>query len=124
MSSRYNALATFFRAPGNVYQVFTLVDCVAAGNNWLWDKAIEHGAHTVTVQVDENAGRIPMHAPHTNERPLTNVLLRLGNRGEVSEFYRALAARQRACIPLFASRLWAAVNLSWTVCRGRSASCH
>jgi hypothetical protein len=72
MSSRYNALATFFRAPGNVYQVFTLVDCVAAGNNWLWDKAIEHGAHTVTVQVDENAGRIPMHAPHTNERPLTN----------------------------------------------------
>lgn len=70
-ASRYNPLATLLRAPGKVLELFRLADCVVAGNDWLRDEAARHGAHAVTVEVAEDTGRIAMHAPHTNARPVT-----------------------------------------------------
>jgi glycosyltransferase involved in cell wall biosynthesis len=69
--SRYNPLATVLRSAGKTFTLFGLVDCVVAGNNWLRDRAREHGACAVTLDVAEDTQRIRMHAPHTNERPVT-----------------------------------------------------
>jgi glycosyltransferase involved in cell wall biosynthesis len=69
--SRYNPLATLLRAPGKVLELFRLADCVVAGNDWLRDEAARHGARAVTVEVAEDTGRIAMHAPHDNARPVT-----------------------------------------------------
>lgn len=55
--SRYNPLASLFRAPGKVRDLFQLVDLVIAGNNWLRDQAIAHGATAVTLEVAEDASR-------------------------------------------------------------------
>jgi len=71
-SSRYNPLATLFRAPGKVVEVSRIVDCVVAGNDWLRDEALAHGARrAVTLEVAEDTDRIPMHAPHDNREPVT-----------------------------------------------------
>ena len=70
-ASRYNPLATFLRSPQKTLELFSLVDCVVAGNDWLRDAAVAHGGHGVTVEVAEDTARIPMHAPHTNDRPVT-----------------------------------------------------
>jgi len=69
--SRYNPIATFLRSPQKILDLFGLVDCVVAGNDWLRDRAAEHGAHAVTVEVAEDTTRIGMHVPHTNNRPVT-----------------------------------------------------
>jgi glycosyltransferase involved in cell wall biosynthesis len=70
--SRYNPIATLFRSSRKTLDLFRLVDCVVAGNDWLRDSAAEYGAaHAVTVEVAEDTDRIPMHAPHTNDRPVT-----------------------------------------------------
>jgi glycosyltransferase involved in cell wall biosynthesis len=70
-ASRYSPFATALRRPDKTVDLFSLVDRVVAGNDWLRDVAGEHGGHAVTVEVAEDTTRIPMHAPHTNERPVT-----------------------------------------------------
>lgn len=70
--SRYNRLATALRSGDKTRALFRLVDCVVAGNNWLRDAAAVAGAQrAVTLEVAEDTRRIPMHAPHTNEKPVT-----------------------------------------------------
>lgn len=69
--SRYNPLATLFRSPDKTLKIFDLVDCVVAGNDWLRDKALDHGVEAVTVEVAEDTQRIQMHEPHRNDSPIT-----------------------------------------------------
>jgi len=70
--SRYNRIATALRSGDKTRALFRLVDCVVAGNSWLRDAATAAGAQrAVTLEVAEDTGRIPMHAPHTNERAVT-----------------------------------------------------
>lgn len=69
--SRYNPLATWLRSPNKLLEVFRIADRVVAGNDWLRDRAAEHGARAVTVEVAEDTDRIPMRPPHANDRPVT-----------------------------------------------------
>ena len=70
--SRYNWIATALRSSDKTLALFRLVDCVVAGNSWLRDAATAAGAaRAVTLEVAEDTGRIPMHAPHSNHRPIT-----------------------------------------------------
>jgi glycosyltransferase involved in cell wall biosynthesis len=70
-SSRYTPLASLIRSPDKVRQLFTIVDCTVAGNNWLRDAARDAGGVAETLEVAEDTARIPMHAPHTNDQPVT-----------------------------------------------------
>ena len=71
-ASRYNRIATALRSADKTQELFRLVNCVVAGNNWLRDSAAEAGAsRAVTLEVAEDTTRIPMHAPHTNTSPVT-----------------------------------------------------
>ena len=71
-ASRYNRIATALRSGDKTRDLFRLVDCVVAGNNWLRDAAIADGARrAVTLEVAEDTARIPMHAAHSNEAPVT-----------------------------------------------------
>lgn len=71
-ASRYNGIATALRSADKTRDLFRLVHCVVAGNNWLRDAALEAGAEqAVTLEVAEDTARIPMHAPHGNDRPVT-----------------------------------------------------
>jgi hypothetical protein len=58
--SRYSRIATFLRSSDKVIDLFRLCDRVVAGNDWLRDKANEHGGHAVTVEVAEDTDRIQM----------------------------------------------------------------
>jgi glycosyltransferase involved in cell wall biosynthesis len=69
--SRFTPVATYLRSPDKTLELFGLVDCVVAGNDWLRDKALSHGAHAVTLEVAEDTDRIAMHARHTNDKPVT-----------------------------------------------------
>lgn len=69
--SRYNPIATLLRSPSKTLDIFRLVDCVVAGNDWLRDRAIAEGGQAVTLEVAEDTQRIAMHAPHSNQRPVT-----------------------------------------------------
>lgn len=70
--SRYNRIATALRSSDKTRDLFRLVDCVVAGNNWLRDAARDAGAaRAVTLEVAEDTTRIPMHAPHSNDAPVT-----------------------------------------------------
>lgn len=69
--SRYNPLATLFRSPSKTLEIFRLVDCVVAGNDWLRDKARAEGAYAETVEVAEDTQRILMHPGHSNDRQVT-----------------------------------------------------
>lgn len=69
--SRYNPLASVFRSASKTFDIFRLVDGVIAGNDWLRDTALSHGAKAVTLTVAEDTDRIKMHAPHTNNGPVT-----------------------------------------------------
>ena len=70
--SRYNGIATALRSGDKTRALFRLVDCVVAGNGWLRDAATAAGAvRAVTLEVAEDTRRIPMHAPHTNDSPVT-----------------------------------------------------
>jgi glycosyltransferase involved in cell wall biosynthesis len=71
-ASRYNRLATALRSADKTRDLFRLVHCVVSGNNWLRDAAIDAGAErAVTLEVAEDTTRIPMHAPHSNDAPVT-----------------------------------------------------
>lgn len=69
--SRYNPIATLLRSPSKTLDIFRLVDCVVAGNDWLRDRAIAEGGRAVTLEVAEDTQRICMHAPHSNEHQVT-----------------------------------------------------
>lgn len=71
-ASRYNKVATALRSGDKTRNLLRLVHCVVAGNNWLRDTALEAGAAcAVTLEVAEDTKRIPMHALHTNNKPIT-----------------------------------------------------
>lgn len=71
-ASRYNKIATALRSADKTSDLFRLVHCVVAGNDWLRDAATEAGAaQAVTLEVAEDTGRIPMHAEHSNDNPVT-----------------------------------------------------
>jgi len=71
-ASRYNRIATFFRSSKKIIDLFRIVDCVVAGNEWLAIEAKDAGAlRTTCLEVAEDTGRIPMHTPHTNSSPVT-----------------------------------------------------
>jgi glycosyltransferase involved in cell wall biosynthesis len=71
-ASRYNRIATALRSGNKTRDLFRLVHCVIAGNNWLRDAAIAAGAKkAVTLEVAEDTARIPMHAAHSNDTPVT-----------------------------------------------------
>lgn len=71
-ASRYNIAATMLRSADKTFELFRIVDCVVAGNDWLRDTAIKSGAaRAVTIEVAEDINRIGMHSPHTNNAPLT-----------------------------------------------------
>ncbi|MFY2763021.1 glycosyltransferase family 4 protein [Arenimonas sp. MALMAid1274] len=69
--SRYNPLASLLRSPDKVRQLFGIVHCVIAGNDWLRDEARKSGAQAETVEVAEDTVRIQPHGPHTNDVPVT-----------------------------------------------------
>lgn len=69
--SRYSPLAGAVRSSRKVVDLFRMVSCVVAGNDWLRDRARAEGARAVTLEVAEDTQRIPMHAPHSNARPVT-----------------------------------------------------
>ena len=71
-ASRYNPIATLFRSPEKTLEMFRLVDCVVAGNDWLKDAAINAGGRAVTFEVAEDTKRFP---PRTTERsePVTTI---------------------------------------------------
>ena len=69
--SRYNPLASLFRSSDKVRQLFGIVHCVIAGNDWLRDEAAKSGVRAVTVEVAEDTVRIQPHAPHNNDQPVT-----------------------------------------------------
>jgi glycosyltransferase involved in cell wall biosynthesis len=62
--SRYSRVATLLRSSDKIIELFRLSDRVVAGNDWLRDKAIEHGGHAVTVEVAEDTNRIKMRPRH------------------------------------------------------------
>jgi len=67
--SRFNPIATWLRAPGKTLEVFALSDCVMAGNSYLRDVAVEHGAKRAEVfEVAEDTDRIRMR-PAQVDRP-------------------------------------------------------
>ncbi len=71
-ASRYNKIATALRSGDKTREIFKLVSCVVAGNNWLRQAAVDAGAaKAVTLEVAEDTARIPMHRGHTNEEPVT-----------------------------------------------------
>lgn len=69
--SRYNKIASFFRSSDKIRDLFKVVDVVVAGNDWLRDEARKSGVEAITLEVAEDTDRIRMHAPHTNEKPVT-----------------------------------------------------
>lgn len=70
-ASRFNPLATLLRSAGKTLEIFRLVDCTVAGNDWLRDAALAEGGTAVTIEVAEDTARIAMHAAHTNDRLVT-----------------------------------------------------
>lgn len=69
--SQYNPLASLLRSSDKVRQLFGIVHCVVAGNDWLRDEAKKSGTRAETVEVAEDTVRIQPHSPHTNDRPVT-----------------------------------------------------
>ncbi len=64
--SRYSWIATLLRSSDKVFDLFRLSKRVVAGNDWLRDKAIEHGGNAVTVEVAEDTDRIKMRTRHSD----------------------------------------------------------
>ena len=56
--SRYNPIATLLRSSSKTLDIFRLVDCVVAGNDWLRDRAIAEGGQR------SHAGSRRRHAAH------------------------------------------------------------
>lgn len=70
-ASRYNPIATFFRSPGKTLEVFRIVDCTVAGNDWLRDAARAEGGRAETIEVAEDTSRVPVPASSDATRPVT-----------------------------------------------------
>ena len=71
-ASHFNPVATFLRSPGKVRQLFRLVDCTVAGNDWLRDAAREEGGSAITLEVAEDTSRyIGPQEKFGQDRPLT-----------------------------------------------------
>ena len=60
--SRFNKLATWLRRPDKYYDIFSSVDCVLAGNQWLADVASKYCKNSIAFHVAEDTERIPMRA--------------------------------------------------------------
>lgn len=70
-ASRYNPLATLLRSADKTRELFRLVDCTVAGNDWLRDAARSEGGQAETVEVAEDTTRIPLRGNRAPDRPTT-----------------------------------------------------
>lgn len=68
--SRYNPLSTLLRSSEKTFEVFKLCDCVVAGNDWLRDMAAQYCKRAVTVEVAEDADRVPTRSRYDNSAGL------------------------------------------------------
>lgn len=66
--SKQNPLASKMRRPDKTQQIFSLVDAVAAGNQYLADCAKPYCDNAVCVEVAEDTRRIPLRDFTTNDR--------------------------------------------------------
>jgi glycosyltransferase involved in cell wall biosynthesis len=66
--SKHNPLASRMRRPEKVPQIFSLVDAVAAGNQYLADCASLYCDNAVCVEVAEDTRRIPLRDFAANDR--------------------------------------------------------
>ncbi len=69
--STHNSFVDTFKSGARTQQIFGLVDCVLAGNDWLRDRAIEHGGAARTFHVAEDLDRYARRAPHRNGATVT-----------------------------------------------------
>ena len=66
--SKYNKIANFLKAPEKFYEIFSLVDCVLAGNDWLREAASKYCTDARTFEVAEDTDRIAARPPYTNSQ--------------------------------------------------------
>lgn len=70
--STHNAFVDSFKDGGRVREIFGLVDCVLAGNDWLRDRAVKAGAAAArTLHVAEDLTRYVRRPPHRDGPVLT-----------------------------------------------------
>lgn len=70
--STHNAFVDTFKNGDRVREIFGLVDCVLAGNDWLRDRAVEAGAAAArTLHVAEDLTRYVQRPPHRDGPVLT-----------------------------------------------------
>lgn len=58
--SKYNQLASTLRRPEKTIEIFSLVDAVSAGNQYLADAAKPYCKHSYCIEVAEDTDRIPL----------------------------------------------------------------
>ena len=70
--STHNTFVDSFKNGGRVREIFRLVDCVLAGNDWLRDRAVDAGAATArTLHVAEDLSRYTRRPAHREGPALT-----------------------------------------------------
>jgi glycosyltransferase involved in cell wall biosynthesis len=70
-ASTHNSFVDRFKSGARTEEVFGLVDCVLAGNDWLRERAAAHGAAARTLHVAEDLQRCMRRPPHRNAETLT-----------------------------------------------------
>jgi glycosyltransferase involved in cell wall biosynthesis len=70
-SSPFNRLASILRSPNKTFKIFSLVDCVLAGNDYLRDVARRYADDARTFHVAEDTKRISLRPPHRNGQRVT-----------------------------------------------------
>lgn len=68
--SRHNPISTLLRSSEKVWKIFAISDCVVAGNDWLRDMAAQKCARAVTIDVAEDAKRIPEKRLRDSDDPV------------------------------------------------------
>lgn len=65
--SRYNPLSTLLRSSEKTLDIFRICDCVVAGNDWLRDMAAQYCKRAVTIDVAEDAHRVPVRSRYDDD---------------------------------------------------------
>ena len=69
--STHNKLADRFKRPEKYLEIFKLVDCVLAGNDWLRDQAGQYCRDARTFEVAENLERYTQRSPQVDTGAVT-----------------------------------------------------
>jgi glycosyltransferase involved in cell wall biosynthesis len=69
--STHNKFADTFKRPEKYREIFGLVDCVLAGNDWLRDQAAQHCSEVRTFEVAENLDRYTQRAMQEDSDSVT-----------------------------------------------------